>query len=259
MSIDADKLSKLQEKWDQIECADNSQPQTLRGWLDDIEKGLQGMGLDMSADETYDLLKPGVTEADFNQKKTDNAAIFVLSLYHSSQDVANQQYTDGYLRQRYWAMQGLMTYALQTYKSCRAKSQPPQSLTPIQNAQLDFIERAEKSGELEREYTAAAVDFVHHMYRNGLSFQKDVNTPDASENDIVYSLSQGKGAVKLAMEIVESHGADKFPKTDIYPECHLVKRTAETVEFSVEKLKALHAFFNAPPQGQKPTPKAPGR
>ena len=65
--IDAKKLAALQEAWAEIAPELLGQFGNTERQLQNIAEGLEGMGLDLDQDATYDLLAPGLTAKEFYQ------------------------------------------------------------------------------------------------------------------------------------------------------------------------------------------------
>ena len=232
--MDVKKIERLQKQWKNVARAEVPQFGNLYTSAEEMKDALAGLGFDTNLDETYEILADGLTKKDFDQRFFYIKAMKLIDIYHSTQNLYQHRYADGYVNAHYFGLERLMKYEIPEFEGQVKELGMPQNMSKVHVRQLSLIRELYQDGTLAQEMIEAARALVISRFRSVFSCHK--SGPEDAQS--------GLREANSALEIVDIVGEEHFEDQDI-----LIKPTGFTSQmweddietFSVEKLKALRS------------------
>lgn len=242
--ITAEGLKRAQDEWNEVDLAIAKQGDRISGNLSRIKKSLGEMGLDLSQDETYDLLEAGLTKAAFDNAVTHAAINDALQHYHRIIVVGRDDYVNTYSGKRAYGLQHLMQYGLPQAEENIAKTGIPDSIEPLMRRELELVLAAWRDGTLEDDMRRNAARAAQDDFRTARSYLERIRKQGPDDNNFG-TAREGLSYADMAIKMIDVAGPYYQP-ADIPAEYGTFggwDKDAGTIRFSREAVEDLRTGF----------------
>lgn len=237
-------IQSLQDEWNEARDSFRSEYTGKLSAMRRIEKKLTDMGLDLAADESYDLLQSGLTRSDFQNIKTLAVLAFVLDTYHLAQRISVERGFGGQaVAPHYHQLDRLQRLALPMFEAAVAETGLPAEINRIEAQQLDFIRQIAANGLLLDEVQRAANDLAQDHFRTAKLYAKTIESKKSDVYHVTSNAKNGLSYVKQALELIDKAGAHYAPCDipDGYGEFYGFSKT--TMPYSREAAEDMRRDF----------------
>ncbi len=242
--ITPEKVERAQSEWKEVDLTIAAQAERMSGNLRRVQDYLTEMGLDLSQDETYELIEPGLTKAAFDKMVTHGAINDVLQHYHRIIAVGRDDYINTYNGKRAYGLERMMKYELPEAEKNIAKTGIPDSIQPLARRELDMVLAAWHDGTLEDDMRRNAARAAHDNFRTALSYYKQIQKQEPNDNNFGKA-RDGLAYADMTLEMIGRAGS-YYKAEDIPAEYGSFggwDEKAGTVKFSREAVEDLRRAF----------------
>ena len=212
--MDASDIEYLQQRWKQVEADQPTGANRIgyecKGILRDLEK----MGLDLSQNETYEILKDGLTKQDFDKTHCRAWVTQVLDAYHQTQTLSTQRFAGEQPAQQYHGLKRLSEQFMPELEQQLSQNGLPDALPELRLAELDLLRNAYANGGLERAVKLAANNAAMEYTRRAYQYTKLAKNKQAEGTHLREcreGLSYAEGALKAIDDAQEYYAPKDIP------------------------------------------------
>lgn len=243
--LNAAELKRLQGYWARIADKIISQADRSFSDIEQISRDLEEMGLDMKADETYELLAPGLTRTEFTQARSYFALLHVLDSYHQSQKISGRTYVDAYHGQRYHGLKRLLDYSLPALEKALAETGMPAEASPLMQREAQFVLDLYREGALEDDMKRTAQEAACDNFRSASHYAESLKQNEAQGKSYYQESREGLAYANGALNLIKAAGAYYQAKTipHSYGSFGGWDKKKATIPFSREAAEDLRDFF----------------
>lgn len=238
--ISAEKLDQLQKRWKR---ADPVMSRYCSGDLQSIKNDLKKMGLDLSVDETYELIDPNLTRDLFNQRYLHAVIKETVQYFNQATVRAREDFINTYHARRAASLQHMTEHMMPIVEKAIKDSALFPDLDPLEERQLALLRTACDDGTVEDDIARHAALAAHDEFRMALEVKKGVEKADQGK---LFDLQRkGLGHADSTLEFIDMAGQYYQPvqipaKYDSFSGWD---EKAGTLDFSREAAEELRQWF----------------
>lgn len=210
--MDAQEIEYLQQRWQQVKANQPTGANRHGYECQSILRDLGKMGLDISQNETYEILEDGLTKQDFDQMQCRAWVTQVLDAYHQAQTLSStQRFAGEQAPQQYYGLKRLSEQFLPILENLITENGLPNDLPELRQAELDLLRNMHQNGGLERAVKQAANNAAIDYTRNAYNFMEQAKAKQA-EGTHLRECREGLSYATGALEAIDAAQEFYTPK-----------------------------------------------
>lgn len=249
--MNPERLESIQRMWKRIQSnsARREQIASTYGYFRDIEDYLVEAGLDLEANETYELIEKDLTKSAYDDMRAYYISVYMLDQYYRAQMTTSDIRGRSYVRDHAYSLGHLLDHIMPEFIKFGNMMNLPEGISPIERQQLVLILDAYNNGELRREHKRAAQGLAEEICLIAFSRRQKMEDKKGSHDDPNFygNLKRAVSEVREGLKQTDQAGAF-YEETEIHIQDKDDARywgleEGTKINFSRETLEELQRYF----------------